>query len=297
MPAARTTLAKLGFGAANANPVTQAMNFQDFDPGVRRQLRDTNGTRGTFDKDGNRIVEARRVVTPRFRSEPTRAELQYLLRWGLYGTPTGSGTVTYPLANDPWENALHFAPNLGEQWYLPRVAVDTFTLSGTQGEPLTVDCDCVGTTYDDTVVSFPVLTLDQTTRPFSLAQLAIQVGGVTRYGPEFSLTVRHNINRDRFFNSLTLTDLIQMNRQMVLAFSTPSGENPGFWASGVSGVTVLATFTNAAGDILSISAADVRFEPVSPTFPQGGEGMVRMEGELYRVASGSPITVTVTPAP
>jgi hypothetical protein len=295
MPAARTVLAKLGIGTAD--PVSIPLNFADFDPGIRKQLRDTNATRGTFDKDGNRIVEARHVVTPRLRTEPTRAELQALLAWGLYGTPTGGGTITYPLHNDVAERKLHFAPNAGEHWFIDRCAVDTITLSASQGEPLVVDMDLLGTTYDDTHDTFPVIALDLVTRPFSLAQLTWVIGGVTRKTSEFSMTVRHNLNRDRFFNSLTLTDLLQMNRQIVFAGNTPSGENPGFWDAGADGVTVSATFTNAAGDVLSIVAPDVRFEPVSPAFPQGGEGMVRMEGEAYRTSeSTSPVTVTITPA-
>lgn len=291
-------LARLGIGTAD--PVDTAMNYADFDPGVRRELRDLNGVRGTYNKDGNRVVEVRRLVNPRFRSEPTRSELQYLLAWGMYGTPTGTTTKTYPLADDPAERFVHFKPKNGEPFFLNKVMVDTLTLSGSAGEALTLDLDLVGVDYDDTRSDLPTLNYDLASRPFVFSGMVLTYGGVVRKTAEATLTVRHNLDRGRFFNSATLTNGVQQNRVITLAFNLPSGENPGIWTNGIAGVTAAMVWTNAAGDQFAISAPDVRFEPVSPSTPANAEGMLRLEGECYRTGQGggevAPVTVTVTPA-
>src|SRR5436190_13786030 len=166
MAGAPTALAKLGIGSAD--PVDTAMNFASFDIGVTRELRDTNGTRGTFFPDGNRILENRRRVEPKFASEPTAPELAYLLEWIMSGTPTGSTTKTYPWSDTAAVRFLHFHPTAGEEWFLSGCAVDTATLRASSGEPLTVELDIVGQTHDATRTNFPALTYDLTLQPFIL---------------------------------------------------------------------------------------------------------------------------------
>lgn len=289
-------LAKLAIGPAD--PVTIAINYSDFDIGVRRELRDLNGVRGTYNKDGNRVVEVRRLVTPRLRAEPTRSELQTLMAWGMYGTPSGNN---YPLGDDPAAMYVHHKPKNGEQWFLSGVMVDTMTLTGTAGEALSVDLDLVGLDFSDSRSDFPSgLTYDIVTRPFVFSGLVLTYGGVVRKTSTAVLTVAHNLDRGRFFNSPTLTAGVQQNRVITLEYELPAGENPGIWANGVNGVTASMVWTNVAGDTLNLTAPDVRFEPVSPSTPATAEGMLRLRGECYRTGQGGgevpPISVTIVPA-
>jgi hypothetical protein len=289
-----TALAKLAVGPAD--PVTQFLNYAEFSPGVRTGLLDLNATRGTFDRDGNRVVVAREPVTPRFSSQPTAAEAAVLAEWGMGGTPTGAGTVTYPLGDNPVQKFVFFNPKAGETWFLSGVACDVLTVSAAVGEGLRFDLDLVGKTWDDTRADFPAgVVLDQTTRPWVLSSLVLTVGGVVRKTRGFTFQVNHHIDRERFLNSVSLTDIVKLDQEVTLSIDVPSGDNPGLWKLGVSTLALLAVFTNAGGGVLNMSIPDVRFEPNSPEHPLRGEGFLRLSGQCYRVGAGRPVTLTVTP--
>lgn len=286
-----TELAKLAVGLAD--PVDIALNFSAFSPGVNRTLHDANGMRGTFDKDGNRVVPANTVVRPTWAGEPTAQELLTLLHMAMYGTPTGTTTKTFPLANSPSEWFVHFSPNAGDTWFLSGVAVDSFSLSASQGEALVGSAEMLGKTVNTAHAAMPALSYDQTTRPFMLNNLALTVGGASKQVRGFTWRIMHNLDGERWLNSPTLTDHVQRSRQITCAIEVPSGDNSGLWDDGIVGATLVATFTGAGGSILVISFADLRFPGRSPEFG-GGEGYLTLDGEGYRVGSGSPVTVTLT---
>lgn len=294
MAGSPTVLAKLGYGPAD--PVTIPIRYSDFVPGYRKELKDVNATRGTYQKDGNLVVPVKEIVLPTLRCSPTRIELQSLLKWIMWGNPTGTTTVTYPFADDPLLYKLHWAPKAGEQFFFSGCAVDSATLASASGEELTLALEIVGQTTDDTKSSFPALSLDVVTQPFVQAGLILTVDGSSRLTQDLTVTIKRMINRDRFFNSMTLTDLISGDLSVTVAIHVPTAGNTGLYKTGIDGATILATYTNGFGDIFTMSFSDVRLVPVSPESAQGGEGMLRLEGEAYRSGgTGSNITVTVTP--
>jgi hypothetical protein len=156
--------------------------------------------------------------------------------------------------------------------------------------------ELIGKTADATRNDIPALTIDQTTRPFTMSRLTLLVAGVERKARSFSFSVAHNIDRSRFLNSATLTDLVKMDQSVRCACEVPSGENAGLWNAGQAGVTLLATFTNGSGGTLVLSLADLRFGPRSPEHASRGEGYFTVEGEAYRVGTGRPCTVTLNAA-
>lgn len=290
---APTALGKLGIGPAD--PVTVLVNAMDFDPGVSIDLRDTNATRGAYEKDGNRTVPTRTIVAPRLSTEPSALEMLTLLEWGMYGTPTGTTTKTFPLSVTPKEMYTFWSPNNGNLWFLSGVGVDTMTISATQGEPLRMEFELLGKTSTNTHAAFPALTPDQTYRPFTLSQLVITVGGITKNCREFSYRIAHNLDRNRFLNSDTLTDLVPLRRDITCTLDVPAGDNADLWNDGIAGAAVAATFTNASGSVFTLAFPDWRFQPRSPTSPQDGEGFLRLEGQLYRgPAQASPAVLTMT---
>lgn len=293
MAPSATQLGKVAIGSAD--PVDTFLNWADFDPGVSQELRDFNATRGTFYKDGNRVVPVRTRVLPRYSSTPTASELAAVLAWATGGTPTGSNPTTYPFADAAAVRNVFFAPKQGESWFLGGVGVDTMTLTAAVGEGLRCDLELVGRTYDDTRSDFPAgLGPDQTTRPFVLSNLVLVVAGVTRKTREFTFTLRNNIDRERYLNSLTLTDTLKLDQMTTVSIDVPSGDNTGLWKLGAAGVTLVATFTNAGAGVLTLTFTDVRFGPNSPTHPSRAEGFLRLEGESYRTGTGSPATITLT---
>lgn len=294
MPPSVTALGKLGIGTSTT--VTDQLDYIDFNPGIRKELRDTNGTRGRFSKHGNRVRHNRNVVTPRFRSEPTVTEWTKILPWALGGTPSGSPTVTYPLGNSTPERYVHWNPNSGESFILTGVGVDTFTARASSGEPLSCELDLLGRLFDDAPAGFPAISLDTLTQPFILSDLTLTVGSVERQCRDLALIVRNNLARDRYLNSLDLTVTQKLSRQIAFNISVPSGDNSGLWDLGADGVTVDATFTNPSdGAEMVWTMVDWRFVPATPEHPFNGEGYLALEGEGYMSGSTEPIVITLTP--
>lgn len=286
-----TALGKLAIGTAD--PVDTAMNFREFDPGVRRELKDTNGTRGTFWKDSNRMLENRQVVAPKLSTEPTSAELDYLLTWAM-GSVSGSTTHTYTWTNTAQTRYLYYRPVNGEDWFLSGVAVNSMTMRASSGEALSVDMDLLGQTYTDSKDNFPAITYDQTKSPFLLSHLVLNVNGTARKCREFSFGINSGLDTSRYLNSLTLTALNKLSASLPVSIDVPSGDNAGIWKLGVTGTAFSAVFTNpVTGSVLTITLPTIRFPAQTPQHPFGGEGFVRVEGEAVRTTTDDPMTITL----
>lgn len=296
MPPSVTALARLGIGAAD--PVDIAMNFGAFDPGVTRELRDTNATRGTFFKDPNRMIENRQVVAPTFSSEPTSPEIHHLLSWVLSGTPTGTTTKTYPFSNDAALRFVHFKPNAGEEWFLSGVGVDTCTMRAASGEPLTFDMNMLGMTYNTAHATLPALSYDIALKPFLLSHLVLTIGGVERKCRSFAVAFNFFLDRTRYLNSLTLTTVQKLGTTVGFTCEVPSGENVGLWEAGIAGAAATAIFTNpSTSKILSMTFPHLCFPARSPAHAPGAEGFLTIEAEAMRVgqaATDYPVTITLT---
>src|SRR4051794_25097869 len=122
MSAAVATLGRIGIGTAGTtDPVTQRLDFFDFDLGIDVELRNLNGTRGKYAGDDARVRQNVTRVHPRLRCQPTAVELAALLPWIMNGTASGT---SYPLADAVALRSLHADLNAGSLWKLPNVAVD-----------------------------------------------------------------------------------------------------------------------------------------------------------------------------
>jgi hypothetical protein len=279
MAAAITTLARLGLGAsATESPVTRRLDFHDFDLGITTEFADMNGTRGKYDRDDGRVRANRKRVQPTLRCQPTAVELSYLLPWILDGTPSGT---SYPLADTASTlRSLAYDPNGGSLWTLLNVAVDTAKFSCAEGNPLDVSLGLLGRDYAVSG-SFPAISLDLTTQPFLMIDCVATIGGTPVQFREFSLEIAKNHDKERYFNSATLTAQNKLRRDVKWSLSSPYGDNASLFATAASaGVAVVATFTNGAVS-LSFTSAAVRFEAKSPVSPFQQEVMLPLEGQAY----------------
>ena len=131
MPAAITSLGKLVIANDTAfSAGLLRLDFHDFDHGVTLELKDLNSTRGRLDRDDARVRQNRTVVAPRIRCQPTAVELAAILAWATGGTPSGSGTVTYPLGNTAVARSLWYLPSNGTGWQLQNCGEDGYFAIG-----------------------------------------------------------------------------------------------------------------------------------------------------------------------
>ncbi|MDB5312657.1 MAG: hypothetical protein JWO38_6859 [Gemmataceae bacterium] len=295
MAAAITTLGRLGIDSSN--PVTQRFDFNYFDLGVQVDLKDMNGTRGKYSKDSNRVRTNLTHVAPRVRCQPTSLELSRLLQWILGGTPSGTPTVTYPLGNTTVQRYVAFDPNGGNLWTLTGVAVDEARFKAAQGEPLDLDLSLVGQTYAVSG-SFPAIALDVSTQPFLFVDAVLVVGGTTVQSKDFELAVANGIDRNRFFNSGTLTATNKLTRKITCHVTIPYGDYSTLFNTGSgSSVSVTATFTNG-GAVLTFNLGGVRFKPKNPQSEFNQEVMLPLEGEAFSADGTTEVLITtLNPGP
>jgi len=283
--AAITQLGKLVFADDTAFTTNLwRLDFMELDNGVTLELRDMNGTRGKFTKDDSRVRQNRTTISPSLTCQPTAVELANILKWVMGGTPTGSPTVSYPLGNDALARSMWYLPNAGTGWQLLNVAVDSMTIHSSSGEPLTVTLDLVGLTYNKTSTSYPATALDISTQPYIFSDLALTYGGATNLVRDMSLSIRNNIDRSRFLNSLTLTALYKLHREVAWSIEIPAGDYDDEWDDALtSGVASVATWTQpgSATAVLTCTSSEVRYVPRSPSIPFQAESFLSLSGEAY----------------
>jgi hypothetical protein len=281
-------------GIDTANPVTVRYDFQTENLALDEHFVDTNGLRGTRARSIERIRAGNRYVHGQLHMQPTAVELAGLLPWILYGAPSGSGTVTYPLA-DAMPTARYIAVDLGESVNTYNgCQVDRCTIRGSQGQPMDFMIDVVG--IDETVGAngtFPALSLDTTTGPFMFTDLVLSVNSTTYIAKDFELIIDNAIDKERFYNSQTLTAAIAMDRHITLQTHLPAGIAEAVYGVGPGGMPVVATFTGGGTSVLTLTFVKVAFPRKSPTYVAGrNEELLPMMGTAYK--SGATLELVTT---
>ena len=169
-------------------------------------------------------------------------------------------------------------PNQGNDWQLLTVGVDALTIHASSGEPIDVELELVGESYAfNTGLGFPSTSLDVSTKPFIFSDLASTSGGSARLVREMGLSIRNNIDRSRFLNSLTLTALNKLHREIMWHIDIPAGGYDADWSAALSaGIAAVATFTQPSPltAVLTMTSGAVRYVPKNPTIPFKAESFL-----------------------
>jgi hypothetical protein len=222
-------------------------------------------------------------------------ELSQLLPWIMYGTPSGTAPVTYPLAD------LAPQPRFVTIDRGPKVAtysgcqVNRATIRGSQGEPLDITLDVIG--QDETLAasgSFPALTLDTTTGPFIFTDLSLSINAATYNARDVEIIIDNVIDAGRFFNSQTLVSAIAMDRHVSFTCHLPYGDASAVYGLGQGGTAVTATFTGGGTSVLTLNMGKVAFPRKSPSYAAGrAEEMIPMQGIAYAQGATRELVTTL----
>jgi hypothetical protein len=272
---------------AGATP-TLRYDFQNESLICDENFIDTNGLRGTRARASERIRQGNRRVHGQLKLIPTTQELAQLLPW-ILGTAV-SGT-TYALA-DTVPTRYVTIDRVSKVFAYNGCVVDRATFHGTQGGALELILDLVG--VDETITNsgtFGSLSLDLSTPPLIFTDLSLSVNSATDQCKEFTLVVDNDIDKERFFNSPTLTSGYPRDRHITITHPVPYGDSSASYATGVAGVAVTATFTDSA-HVLTFTFANVKYPRRSPTVPGREEIMLPLVGQCYK--SGSTLELVTT---
>lgn len=287
-------------GIDTANPVAQRFDFQSSSLGISETLIDTNGLRGTRSHGLERVRDGEYRVDGDLVLHPTSLELSHLLQWGLGGTPTGVGTVTYPLADAVPSRFVTVDKGVKVLTW-SGCCVNRLSVRGSQGQPLEFGFNVAG--LAETVANagtFPALGLDTTTAPFVFYDCAISIAGVTYFAREFALTVDNALDLERFFNSQSRTALVAQDRHVSLDIALPAGDAWAVYGAGAgaglsAGVAVTITATNG-GAVLTFSLPAMVF-PKNPVPVSRPEIMLLPHGSAFKSGSNLELTTSLAVGP
>lgn len=283
-------------GIDTANPTTKRFDFQEEELVLDEEFLDMNGLRGTRSRDISRVAQNIRRCHGPIVFQPDAVELALLLPWALCGTPSGSPTVTYPLA-DALVTRFVQIDRGSKVFTYNSVGVDRMTIRGAQAQPLVITLDLVG--IDETLGNagtFPVLSIDTANTPFIFTELVLNVGGTNYAVPGFELIVDNAIDKERFFNSQTLTAVNGTDRHVLLNLEPPYGDASALYGTSAAGITATATFTNGNA-ILTLSMTKVAFPRHSPRVRGRSEVMFPIQGVCYKSAGTLELVTTLNPGP
>lgn len=290
MAAARGMMTQLGIGATV--PVTTRLDFQREGLKNTEEIIDGNGLRGTLSSNVDRTRVGLQRIGGTISLMPNVVELAAVLQWVLGGTPTGVGTVTYPVSDTLFTRAVS-VDRIAKVFSYPAAGVDKATFRASQGECLTVDLDLVGTTESvGNAGTFPALSIDTASGPWIYSDAVITIGGTTVTPKNIEISVSNVIDRDRYFNSNTIASLVNHDRQVMFSCLLPYGDQSAIYDSGSGGVTVVCTFTNGT-NILTFSMVEVVFPKDSPNAEGRSEIMLPISGRAYQTASTKEIVTTI----
>lgn len=276
------------------------IDFQSLNLVCEEEFIDTTGLRGTRSRVGERVRAGVRRIHGPLRLQPSTLEWTYFLQAIMGGTPTGSGTVTYPLADTLPTQSVIVDDNMKVMTYTG-CAVDKATISAKQEQQIVeLQLDLVG--QDESVANagtFPAGSIDTTTYPLRFYDCAgaITINSVVYNAKELTLTIDNAIDKDRFFNSQTLVTVQPTDRHIAFSALLPYGDaSAPYNTIGVAGCAVTIVFTYGSA-VLTFSFNNVKFPRKSPHWAGREESFLTLEGQVYRTGTTLEMSTSLNPGP
>ena len=292
---AYSPLAQLGIHTAS--PVTKRFDFKSENMKAKGVLTYGGGIRGTLARDISRVRIGPTVIAGQYTMQPNAVEWDLLLRWILGGTPSGSGTVTYPLG-DTVTSRFVYEDRVAQVFEYTTVRVNKATVSASEGQMLKLVLDVVACTeVVGSAGSFPSLTIDVANGPFVFEDCVLTIDGTTYQTKNITLTIDNKLDTRRFFNSLTLNAAYQAtDRIITVSLQPPYGLATALYAGWGTPVAVVMTFTNGNA-VLVFTLANVVWPQESPVVQGTGELMLPITGTAYCSGATLELVTTLNPGP
>lgn len=291
MSAALSYAGQLGISASN--PVDKRFDYRTENLVTQEAADDFNGLRGVRSPDVTRVRLGLKHIGGTINLQPNAFEIDLLLPWILGAAVTGSGPYTYALA-DTLSSRYVTIDRIAKVFTYAGCKVDVATFRCVQGGPLEVEIQAVGQTETvGNAASFPSLTIDTASGPWIFSDLVCVLGGSTITMKSFELSINNMIDKERFFNSTTLTSVEALDRVVTFRTLVPYGDWATLYgASGSGGFDAVATFTNGMF-ILTMTIGKVVVPRMSPASPFRQEIMLPLEGKCYKDGSDREVVVTL----
>lgn len=254
--------------------------------GVQETFTDTNGIRGTRQHSATRLRRTQRSTGGSLQFAPTATELDVLLPWIL---GAAESTDVFALAETVPARYIKTYRD-GTKHLYDGLKVNRGVFSCSEGGPLGLTVDVVGvdeTTDGDATESD---TIDDDAGPYVLSDCALTVGGTSYAFRSISVEVNNALDV-KFNNSVTPSAIHATDLNVQVALSLPYGDASALYGSSISGVAVVATFTNGNRSLV-FTVSGVAAPKQSLPIGQRGARDLTWVGVARRSGSTAPISVT-----
>lgn len=282
-PAARAKLARLAMGANGSDTIDQAYAFSSVSPGAREETIDIGTGLGGYGTLAHQVANVRqnsRFCQPRMSFRPSVGELANLLPWIMLGTPSGSGTITYPLGTALAARKILW-DDTQEVFELNGVCCSRAAWSASSGAELTLDVDGEGTDYA-IGATFPIGLVMPAGPRLLFRDLAVTVGGTAVKTRSVRVEVSHGVNNDRRFFGAVSSGPANMDRVVTVSLDMPYGVHKALWDAGsaAAGVAVVVPFAYG-GYSLTFTMPAVRTPTVAPDARVPDEIFLPWNGQAF----------------
>lgn len=294
MTAAIGTLGQLGIDDSGA--ATIRFNYESEALVANEEFVDGNGIRGTRSRFIDRLRGGLIRVGGPIVLQPNAVELSNLLEWICGASPSGSGTVTYALS-DTLPSRDVTIDRVVKVHTFTGCKVDKATFEATEGRPLKVTLDLIGQTETiGNAGTFPTLSIDTATGPFMMQDLVLTLNSLAVTCKTYKLVIDNMIDKERYFNSRTLSTVETLDRVVTLETMVPYGDWQALYNVGPAGFAASAVFTNG-GAAFSMSMVKVAM----PRQLNGTEGrkeiMLPLTGNAWKSGSTMEVVTTLNVGP
>lgn len=297
MSASVGTFGRLGIGATST--VDKRLNYRDETFVGETEAIDGNGIRGTRDSSVELFRNGNIHVNGPLNLIPTTLELSYILEWIMGGSPSGSGTVTYPLGESA-ETRFVVIDRIIQVFTYAGVAVDRAEFRASEGGLLTVALGLVGQTeIAGNAGTFPAISLDVSTQPLIFTDTTLSINSTTVKAKDFRITIDNMIDKERFLNQTTLSAVNALDRRVGFECTIPYGDYSAIYTAltgGSPGLAVTVTLTNAGASLVFTMPA-VSLPKRTPGTPGRRELMLGLSGRALKLATTPSLSTVLTVGP
>jgi hypothetical protein len=278
--------------------VSEAFVFVSESIAKKGMVVERNGLRGTRSHVADDTRIGPYTAGGQLVLEPTPADLAIWLPRILGGTPSGSGTVTYPLAETLPSFTLSI-DRIAKVFTYGGCKVNRALLHGAQGGLLRLTLDIVA--QNESVAgagTFPSLT-PSVAQPYIFSDLSLSLAATAREVKQFDLTIDNALVTDRFMNSLTIVAAPEGDRTISLrTVHAWAAANTDLYAQALAGAAGTLQLTNALGGTpptgfqTIFSFATLQVPDRSPNVTGRQEVFLNLEMMARKVGSTPELSVT-----
>lgn len=205
-------------GVSAASPATLFMEYLDHDVKCYNELARDQGIRGTRSRYANRNRKVKEWVRGPINMNPTPTELDFWLKYAM-GSEAIAVSTTFAL--EETLPSFYMIEDKGDTVHeFPVCYVDSLTISGSQGQPITVNVQVEGKTETKDGASFPAIT-PVTDTMFVFSDLTLTLGGVAYAVESFQLKIDNVLDKERWLNAVTRAEIPTTDRLVTLGIQLP----------------------------------------------------------------------------